>query len=94
VAVLARVADPRSIEALRPALADLEAELAIEREPGPLSARLGRPSVTVCDRWLEVVARDPTDVVAEARHAACGCEECSQASVVWALMDPEAAWTG
>jgi hypothetical protein len=93
LAVVACVDDAAALEALRPALAELEAELVVELEPGRLSARLGRPSVTVCDRWLEVVARDPADVLAELRHAACCCEECPQAGVEWALAESGAAWT-
>jgi hypothetical protein len=43
--------DPQEYEALRDRLADLEAELIIERQPGVLSEALERPSVTVIDRY-------------------------------------------
>ena len=69
-------------EAARGELEALDAELVVEREPGPLSARLGRPSVAVCDRWLEVVlhAERPSldDVLAELRLVEHSCPECPQ----------------
>jgi hypothetical protein len=43
--------DPREYEALRGRLPDLEAELVVEPAPGVLSDALGRPSVTVIDRY-------------------------------------------
>jgi hypothetical protein len=89
VAVIACVDDPAPYEARRAELAALEAELVVEAEPGELSPRLGRPSVTVCDRWLEVAERaeapPPDDVVAAARRLDCSCEECPQAGVEWRL---------
>jgi hypothetical protein len=89
IAVVACVDDPAPYEAVREALAAHEAELVVERAAGELSERLGRPSVTVCDRWLEVVehapAPGPEDVVAAARLLDCSCEECPQAGVEWKL---------
>jgi hypothetical protein len=43
--------DARELEQAQGALAGLRAELVVEREPGPLSAALGRPSVTVASRF-------------------------------------------
>lgn len=43
--------DPREYEVLRGRLPDLEAELVVEQDPGALSEALGRPSVTVIDRY-------------------------------------------
>lgn len=43
--------DPQEYETLRDRLADLEAELVVEQQPGVLSEALGRPSVTVVDRY-------------------------------------------
>ena len=51
-AVIACLDDPSEYQRVRPQLEALEAELVVESEPGPLSERLGRPSVTVCDRYL------------------------------------------
>jgi hypothetical protein len=49
--VVACVDDPRSLEAMRDRIEALGGSLVVEREAGPLSARLGRPSVTVADRF-------------------------------------------
>jgi hypothetical protein len=43
--------DARALEALRPQIEGLGAALVVERDPGPLSRRLGRPSLTVADRF-------------------------------------------
>jgi hypothetical protein len=43
--------DPQEYDALRDRLADLETELVIQQHRGPLSEALGRPSVTVIDRY-------------------------------------------
>jgi hypothetical protein len=40
--------DPAPFESRRADLADLDAKLVVEREPGELSDRLGRPSVGQC----------------------------------------------
>jgi hypothetical protein len=50
-AVIACLDDPRPLEELRTELADLRAELVLERQPGPLSHALGRPSVTVASKY-------------------------------------------
>jgi hypothetical protein len=50
-AVIACLDDAAPLEELRNELDDLRAELVVEREPGPLSAALGRPSVTVASRY-------------------------------------------
>lgn len=52
--VIACADEAADYEALRPALAGLNAELVVERVPGPLSQVLGRPSVTVADRFGSV----------------------------------------
>ena len=53
--------------------------------PGALSARLGRPSVTVVDRYLEVALYgadlDPDDVVKNVQWLEIRCEECPQSGV-------------
>ena len=81
-AVIACVDDPSEYEGARAELAALEAELVVEREPGPLSERLGRPSVTVCDRYLEVgftAERPPVErVLDEIRLYEVSCPECPQ----------------
>jgi hypothetical protein len=43
--------DAQEYETLRDRFADLEAELITEQQPGVLSEALGRPSVTVIDRY-------------------------------------------
>src|SRR2546423_3751013 len=50
-AVVACLDDPSPLEAAGERLAGLCAELVVERAPGPLSAGLGRPSVTVASRF-------------------------------------------
>ena len=49
--VVACLDDARALEALWPQIEGLGATLVVERDPGPLSRRLGRPSVTVADRF-------------------------------------------
>lgn len=53
-AVIVCLEDPGAFEAARAQLEELRAELVVEREPGPLSAALGRPSVTVASRYGRV----------------------------------------
>ena len=66
-------------------LAALEARLVVEREPGDLSARLGRPSVTVCDRFLEIELHaehiSPEEAIKTVRWLESRCEECPQSGV-------------
>jgi hypothetical protein len=82
----------RGIPALRPlrghhpaVVVCLDAKLVVEREPGDLSARLGRPSVTVCDRFLEVELHAPDiapeEAVKTVRWLEIRCEECPQSRV-------------
>ena len=84
-AVVVCVDDPEPYEARRSELAALDAELFVEREHGPLSARLGRPSVTVADRYLEVALHGPDlapdDVVKNVQWLEIRCEECPQSGV-------------
>jgi hypothetical protein len=53
-AVVACIDDARPLEGVRQELSDLRAELVVERTAGPLSAALGRPSVTVASRFGRV----------------------------------------
>jgi hypothetical protein len=77
--------DPERFEERAAELATLDARLFVEREPGELSARLGRPSVTVADRFLEVElhAEDvaPDEAIKTIRWLEMRCEECPQSSV-------------
>jgi hypothetical protein len=59
-AVIACLDDAASLEELRPELDDLRAELVVEREPGPLSQALGRPSVTVASKYGRIGWRGAT----------------------------------
>ena len=84
-AVVVCLDDPAPFEARRSELAALDAELVVEQEPGALSARLGRPSVTVADRYLEVALHGPDlapdDVVKNVQWLEIRCEECPQSGV-------------
>ncbi len=84
-AVIVCLDDPAPFEARRAELTALDAKLVVEREPGALSARLGRPSVTVADRYLEVALHGadlaPDDVVKNVRWLEIRCEECPQSGV-------------
>lgn len=53
-AVVACLDDAGELEAAERQLSALGAVLVVEREPGPLSAALGRPSVTVASRFGRV----------------------------------------
>ena len=79
-AVIACVADPSPLEQARLQLASLRAELLVEREPGPLSARLGRPSITVASRFGRVAWRgselDVKRVLDELEALELACPEC------------------
>jgi len=84
-AVVVCLDDPASYEQRRQELARLDAVLVVEDEPGPLSARLGRPSVTVCDRYLEVALHGahvaPDEAITLVRWLEMRCEECPQSGV-------------
>ena len=84
-AVIVCLDDPAPLDSRRDELAGLDAKLVVEREPGELSARLGRPSVTVVDRYLEVALHgadlDPEQVVKHVRWLEIRCEECPQSGV-------------
>jgi hypothetical protein len=84
-AVVVCLDDPSAYEARAEELAALDAKLVVEREPGDLSARLGRPSVTVCDRFLEVELHAPDiapeEAVKTVRWLEIRCEECPQSRV-------------
>jgi hypothetical protein len=84
-AVVVCLDDPSAFERRREELAELDAELVVEPEAGDLSARLGRPSVTVVDRYLEVALHgpqlDPDDVDKNVRWLEIRCEECPQSGV-------------
>jgi hypothetical protein len=79
-AVVACLDDAARLEAVRPELAELGAELVVEREPGPLSAALGRPSVTVANRFGRVawqgVEADVRRVLLELETFELACPEC------------------
>jgi hypothetical protein len=84
-AVVVCLDDPGPFQERAEELAALGARLVVEREPGDLSARLGRPSVTVCDRYLEVELHaagiSPDDAVKTVRWLEMRCEECPQSGV-------------
>ena len=94
--VVACLDDPAAYEERREELAALDAKLVVEREPGELSARLGRPSVTVSDRFLEVALHAdhvaPDEAVATVRWLEMRCEECPQASVDMAPYAARGDW--
>lgn len=76
--------DPSELEAAVGRLGPLNTELVVEQRPGPLSALLGRPSLTVCDRYLDVGLHAETAPVAKVLQVVLGfetrCEECPQAA--------------
>jgi hypothetical protein len=94
-AVVVCLDDPAPYERIEDELTGLDAKLVVEREPGALSARLGRPSVTVCDRFLEVALHaahvSPEEVLTTVRWLEMRCEECPQSGVD---MRPRAAAGG
>lgn len=79
-AVVACLDDPAELRAAAEALRDLGAELVVECEPGPLSAVLGRPSLTVASRFGEIGWRgdavDVPRVLAELEAFELACPEC------------------
>ena len=84
-AVVVCLDDPTAFEARIDEFEGLDAKLVVEREPGPLSQRLGRPSVTISDRYLEVAVHEahvaPDDAVRTVRLLEIRCEECPQSGV-------------
>lgn len=72
--------DVRALEALRPQIERLGAALVVEREPGPLSVHLGRPSVTVADRYgtvgLTAEQATPERILGELEGFELSCPEC------------------
>jgi hypothetical protein len=79
-AVVACLDDPTPLEAARPALEELGAELVVERSAGALSAALGRPSVTVGSRFGRVGWRgeeaDLARVLEALEDFELACPEC------------------
>ena len=79
-AVVACLDEPAPLEAVLPALESLGAALVVERVPGPLSAALGRPSVTVASRFGRIGWRGKTAdvprVLEEVEHFALAYPEC------------------
>ena len=79
-AVIACLDDVRELDAAAPILAGLNAELVVERDPGPLSRALGRPSVTVASRFGEIGWRgdavDVARIVEELESFELACPEC------------------
>lgn len=95
-AVVVCLDDAAAFERHREELRGLDAELIVEDVPGQLSVRLGRPSVTVCDRFLDVAlhAEDasPGEVVELVRWLEMRCEECPQSSVDMAARTVGDGW--
>ena len=73
--------DPREYEPLRGRLSDLEAELVVEQDPGVLSETLGRPCVTVIDRYGTIGLQEehpPIDrVLTQLEAFEMFCPECT-----------------
>ena len=78
--VVACIDDPAPLEAVRREFDALKAELVVEREPGPLSEALGRPSVTVASRFGRVAwsgeEPDVARVLLELETFELACPEC------------------
>jgi hypothetical protein len=95
-AVVVCLDDPAPYEQRREELRALDAELVVEREPGELSARLGRPSVTVCDRFLEIALHAehvaPDEAVKTVRWLEMRCEECPQSGVDMRVRQTSGEW--
>jgi hypothetical protein len=95
-AVVVCLDDPAAYEQRREELEALDAKLVVEREPGELSARAGRPSVTVCDRFLEVALHgewvSPDEALTTIRWLEMRCEECPQSGVDMAPYGARGDW--
>ena len=78
--VVACLDDASALEGARGGLFELRAELVVERRPGPLSAALGRPSVTVASRFGRVGWRgesaDLVQVIETLELFELACPEC------------------
>jgi hypothetical protein len=76
--------DPSELEAVADELRRFDAALVVERSPGPLSEVLGRPSVTVIDRYFDIrlQATEPPakTVLTAVERSELRCEECPQAA--------------
>ena len=79
-AVVACLDDPSALEGLRAAVEGLRGELVVESQPGPLSAALGRPSVTVASKFGAIGWRgdavDERRVVEALEAFELACPEC------------------
>lgn len=95
-AVVVCLDDPAAYEQRSQELTALGAKLIVEHEPGELSARLGRPSVTVCDRFLEVALHAehvaPDEATTTVRWLEMRCEECPQSGVDMRLRGTHGDW--
>ncbi len=73
--------DPQEYEALHLRLADLDTELIVERGPGVLTSALGRPSVTVIDRYGTIGLQEEhpsiDQVLTQLEAFEMFCSECS-----------------
>ncbi len=78
--MVACVDDAGELESARDGIAELGGELVVEREAGPLSAVLGRPSVTVASRFGRVgwhgEAATVARVLEELEAFELACPEC------------------
>jgi hypothetical protein len=79
-AVIACLDDATALDELRPHLDGLRAELVVEARPGPLSAALGRPSVTVASKFGRIGWRGTSPALAPMLEALeafeLACPEC------------------
>jgi hypothetical protein len=78
--VVACLDDATALEARRAEFEELGALLVVEEQPGPLSTRLGRPSVIVADRFgsvgLAAAAATPACILTELEAFELSCPEC------------------
>jgi hypothetical protein len=78
--VVACIDDPAELEVAGAQIAGLGAEVVVERAAGPLSAALGRPSVTVASRFGRVGWRgegvDLARIVEALEAFELACPEC------------------